>query len=280
MSDSERAPESVAVPVAPSATIGTGPRNGKGPTNGEGPTIGNGPANGNGHHHGPTLRHELLVALRQLGPSSPGRLTDRVGVSRTGVLQQLRVLELDGLVSRRTERHGVGRPRHLYDVTPVAQNLFPTNYDGLAAGLLAAIDAVGGRPLVERVFESRREQIAERMRGRLAERVGAGAPLLERVRELAVIQDEQGYLCGAELQGDGSVRLTEHNCAIFNVAAGDGAACASELRLFAEVLDADVVRETHIAAGDRCCTYRIAERDIARRDDLSAGAAIEGVGAP
>jgi predicted ArsR family transcriptional regulator len=274
MPDSERAPESVAVPVAPSATIGTGPTNGKGPTNG------NGPMNGNGHHHGPTLRHELLVALRHLGPSSPGRLTDRVGVSRTGVLQQLRVLELEGLVSRRTERHGVGRPRHLYDVTPVAQNLFPTNYDGLAAGLLAAIDAVGGRPLVERVFESRREQIAERMRGRLAERVGAGAPLLERVHELAVIQDEQGYLCGAELQGDGTIRLTEHNCAIFHVAAGDGAACASELRLFAGVLDADVVRETHIAAGDRCCTYRIAERGIARRDGIPGAAATEGVGAP
>ena len=29
------------------------------------------------------------------------------------------------LVSRQTVRHGVGRPRHLYDVTPDAQDLFP-----------------------------------------------------------------------------------------------------------------------------------------------------------
>ena len=29
------------------------------------------------------------------------------------------------------ERHGVGRPRHLYDVTPDAQDLFPADYDGL-----------------------------------------------------------------------------------------------------------------------------------------------------
>src|SRR5450432_3447585 len=116
-------------------------------------------AGGLGAHpngHAPTLRRELVLALRTNGPSSPDQLAALVGASRTGVLQQLRVLELDGLVSRRTERHGVGRPRHLYDVTPSAQPLFPANYDGLATGLLAAIDAIGGRELVERVFETRR----------------------------------------------------------------------------------------------------------------------------
>ena len=210
--------------------------------------------------HAPTLRRELVLALRTAGPSSPDQLAALVGASRTGVLQQLRVLETDGLVSRRTERHGVGRPRHLYDVTPSAQQLFPANYDGLAAGLIAAIDSIGGRELVDRVFETRRSQTAERIRRRLDETVGQDASFLDRVRELAVIQDEQGYLCGAELSTDGTIRLREHNCAIYHVAAGDPAPCAAELALFSEVLGADVVRETHIAAGDRCCTYRISAR--------------------
>lgn len=210
--------------------------------------------------HAPTLRRELVLALRTAGPSSPDQLAGLVGASRTGVLQQLRVLEAEGLVTRRTERHGVGRPRHLYDVTPSAQQLFPANYDGLATGLIAAIDAIGGRELVDRVFETRRFQTAERIQRRLDERPGANAPFLERVRELAVIQDEQGYLCAAELSADGTIRLREHNCAIFHVASGDPAACEAELALFSDVLGADVVRETHIAAGDRCCTYRIAAR--------------------
>jgi predicted ArsR family transcriptional regulator len=29
--------------------------------------------------------------------------------------------------------------------------------------------------------------------------------------------------------------------------------------MFADVLGADVVRESHIMAGDRCCSYRISE---------------------
>lgn len=200
------------------------------------------------------------MALRTAGPSSPDQLAVLVGASRTGVLQQLRVLEADGLVSRRTERHGVGRPRHLYDVTASAQQLFPANYDGLAAGLIAAIDSIGGRELVDRVFTTRRAQTAERIRRRLDESVGDQAPFIDRVRELAVIQDEQGYLCGAELSADGTIRLREHNCAIFHVANDDPAACEAELQLFRDVLGADITRETHIASGDRCCTYRISAR--------------------
>ena len=167
-----------------------------------------------------SLRRDLLLRLRHDGPSAPEDLAAAVGASRTGVLQQLHALESAGLVSRQAIRHGVGRPRHVYDVTDAAQDLFPTNYDGLAAGLLAAIRGVGGESLVRDVFEERRRLASDRVRERLAERLPADAPLVDRARELAVIQDEQGYL--AEV-----------------------------------VLGPDVERDTHIAAGDRCCTYRI-----------------------
>src|SRR5215216_1537939 len=118
---------------------------------------------------GSGLRREILVQLRRDGASSPEQLAGVLGASRTGVLQQLRSLESAGLVARRTVRHGVGRPRHVYDVTPSAQSFFPTNYDGLAAGLLAAIGAVGGQPLVEEVFDARRQMIAGQVRARLDE---------------------------------------------------------------------------------------------------------------
>src|SRR4051794_4992554 len=204
------------------------------------------------------LRRELLLRLRLEGPSSPDQLADRLGASRTGVLQQLRALEAANLVSRQTVRHGVGRPRHLYDVTPDAQDLFPSNYDALAAGLLAAIEAVGGDDLLEQVFAARRRQLGDRVGGRMADRVAPTAPLVERVRELAVIQADNGYLADTELEPDGTIRLREHNCAIYHIAQGSPVACQAELDLFREVLGADVVREQHIASGDRSCIYRIA----------------------
>src|SRR3954447_6478872 len=159
------------------------------------------------------LRRELLLRLRLEGPSSPDQLADRLGASRTGVLQQLRALEAANLVSRQTVRHGVGRPRHLYDITPEAQELFPSNYDGLAEDLLAAIGAVGGDVLIEQVFQARRRQIGDRMRRELDDRIGSDAPLVERVRALAVIQDELGYLADTTVGPDGTIHLREHNCA-------------------------------------------------------------------
>jgi predicted ArsR family transcriptional regulator len=207
------------------------------------------------------LRREILIRLRRDGQASPDQLATAIGASRTGVLQQLRALEATGFVRRETIRHGVGRPRHLYDITAEAQELFPANYGGLAAGLLAAISEVGGESLVEQVFIARRRQISDRVRRELDDRVGGAASLADRVRELAVIQDEQGYLADAVLGTDGTIRLREHNCAILDVARGGRAACDAELDLFREVLGADVDRETHIASGDRSCTYRIVESE-------------------
>jgi len=207
----------------------------------------------------PKLRREILVHLRRSGPTSPDGLAAALGASRTGVLQQLHALEEAGLVSHAAEKHGVGRPRHLYDVTPDAQELFPADYGGFAVGLIAAIEELGGANLVEEVFAARRRQIGERIRRRLADRLPESASLEQVVLELAVIQDDAGYLAEALVEGDGTIRLREHNCAIYQVSQDTRAACEAELRLFRDVLGAEVVRETHIASGDRCCTYRIAE---------------------
>jgi predicted ArsR family transcriptional regulator len=205
----------------------------------------------------PKLRREILVHLRQSGPTSPDGLAAALGASRTGVLQQLHALEEAGLVSHAAEKHGVGRPRHLYDVTAEAQELFPADYGGFAVGLIAAIEELGGASLVEEVFAARRRQIGERVRRRLAERLPASASLEDVVRELAAIQDDAGYLAEALVDDEGTIRLREHNCAIFQVSKDTRAACEAEISLFREVLGAEVVRESHIASGDRCCTYRV-----------------------
>lgn len=205
------------------------------------------------------LRRAIVLHLRRNGPASPDGIASAVGASRSGVAQQLRALDTAGLVTRTTVRHGVGRPRHVYDVTPDAQELFPTDYDGLATGLLTAIVEVGGEALLEDVFAARRRQAEARLRARMDGAAAEGATVADRVRALARLQDELGYLAEAIVAGD-VVRLVEHNCAVLDVARATTAACCAELDLFRSVLGADVVRETHIVAGDRSCSYRVVAR--------------------
>jgi len=144
----------------------------------------------------------------------------------------------------------------VYDVTPLAQELFPSNYDGLATGLLAAILEVGGDGLLEDVFAARRRQAEARLREQIDAALPADAPLEDRVRELARLQDELGYLAEATVDADG-IRLVEHNCAVLDVATTNPAACQAELELFQDLLGTDVVRVSHIASGDRRCDYRV-----------------------
>jgi predicted ArsR family transcriptional regulator len=204
-----------------------------------------------------TLRREVLYALRTGGPAPPDQIADRVGASRTGVLQQLRTLESAGLVTRTLSRHGVGRPRHVYDLTAAAQDLFPANYGALAQSILTAVRGIGGDKLIRDVFEARRHQLKSRIGNRLAERLPAGASLWERVREVAGYQDETGYLGRATRDAGGAIWLCEHNCAISGVAGPYPIACEEELQLFGEVLGARVTRQCNIAAGDRSCTYLV-----------------------
>ena len=208
-----------------------------------------------------TLRRDVLYALRTGGPASPDQVADRVGASRTGVLQQLRTLETAGLVTRSLSRHGVGRPRHVYDLTPAAQELFPANYGALTQSVLTAIRTVGGDKLIEEVFEARREILRARIGHRIEERLPANATLWEKVKEVASYEDETGYLGRATRDADGTIRLHEHNCAIYGVSGTYQIACAAELQLFGEVLGAKVTRECHIAPGARSCTYLIEPAD-------------------
>jgi predicted ArsR family transcriptional regulator len=203
-----------------------------------------------------SLRRAILVHLRQAGPSSPDGLAAALGASRTGVLQQLHALEEARLVAHAPMRHGVGRPRHLYDITPDAQELFPADYEGLALGLLTAIETIGGTDLLEQVFAARRRQLGVRLRRVMDDRLPASATLADRVGELARIQDRGGYLAEAVADGDGLL-LRQHNCAIHRLVGSAPAACDAELALFRDVLGVEVTRETHIASGDRCCTYRV-----------------------
>jgi predicted ArsR family transcriptional regulator len=202
---------------------------------------------------------ELLGVLRRAGPMTAEALAAVVAMSRTSVLRRLVSLGDAGLVGRRAARRGgVGRPHYQYDVTPDAHGRLDTRYGALAGSLVDAVVDVGGGELLARVLDARRRRATRTIRRRFRDRGVDGAPLMARVRELASWEDEQGFAADVvELHG---LRLRHHDCPILRIASASPAACDAELRLIADVLEADVERESLIAAGARRCIYRIEPR--------------------
>ena len=198
-------------------------------------------------------RQEILELLRRRGQMTAAELSDFLHIGAVGIRQHLALLERDGLVCIAGVRRGVGRPSHLYTLTPAAESLFPKRYDRLVMDALAFIEARGGQEAIDQLFADRQHALAEQYAPRLA-----GKSRANQVAELAAILNEQGYMCDWEELPDGSFVLSEHNCPVECVAHSYRQACAHELMLYQEILGVPLVREETIAAGGGCCRYRIA----------------------
>jgi DeoR family suf operon transcriptional repressor len=199
----------------------------------------------------------VLYALKRRGEATAEDLAESLAISASGARQHLTAMADDGLVvSTEAAARGRGRPRHVYRLTPVAEALFPKAYGELTNELLNYVADEDGT-LIERIFVRRRDQRITNARARLATR----KTLAGRVKELARILDEDGYLAEYEALADGTFRVTEHNCAILSVAHQHPDACQSELAFIRAVLpEATVERISHIIAGQHHCGYLITPR--------------------
>jgi predicted ArsR family transcriptional regulator len=204
------------------------------------------------HREQGETRQQILHLLRRNSQMTAAELSESLGIGAVGVRQHLALLERDGLVATSGVRRGIGRPSHLYTLTPSAESLFPKRYDRLALDVLAFVAAEGGAAAIDRMFSMRREQLMGQYMPRLAGKGDA-----EQVAELAAILTEQGYMCEWEQLPDGSYALVEHNCPVDCAARGYPQACDHEIRLYRDLLAVDVVREETIAEGASCCRYRI-----------------------
>lgn len=199
-------------------------------------------------------RYRILHLLKVSGPQTVKDLAAALGISSMGVRQHLVFLEGAGWIRHRQTQRGLGRPEFVYALTKRGdEQHFPRAYGPQMIGLLSAVRELDGSDGLDRIFEKRTEQLAAEYRERIK-----SDDLEERVRALADIRSEEGFMAGWKRESKDMFRLWEHNCAIFEVARSCNQACTCEHELFCQVLEgADVARESHILSGDPRCTYVI-----------------------
>jgi DeoR family suf operon transcriptional repressor len=203
----------------------------------------------------PATRRELLELIKRQGEADVELIASRLGITVSGTRQHLTALEADGLVRHRQERTGPGRPKHFFELTPAGDALFPRNYVDLANELLTYVEDEDPELLV-RIFDKRAQRRLERARLR-----SEGLSFSERVKLVASILDEDGYLADFDERPDGSFVVTEHNCAVLAIAQQHRHACSTELAFLQALLpDADVTRIAHRLNGGHVCAYEIKMR--------------------
>jgi predicted ArsR family transcriptional regulator len=203
----------------------------------------------------PATRRRILIALKERGGMTADELAEQLNITSVAVRRHLANLERDRLVDHEEIQHRLGRPSYGYRLTEAAASLFPSNYDQLASYVLEAVEGLFGREAVDRIFEQRRQELARSYRPLVD-----GDTLPDRLEQLTHLRQAEGYMLAWEAQPDGSYELRQYHCPIQRVAEGCQAACVNELALYVDLLDAEVTRQSHQAAGDTTCSYQIRPR--------------------
>lgn len=201
-------------------------------------------------------KRAVLDILKRRGPSEAQDIATALGITAMAVRQHLYALEDEGLVAFAAAPRdgGRGRPSKLWRLLEPADSLFTDAHADLSVELIGNIRTVFGERGLDKLIAKRTEQQIAAYRAALA----TATTLKEKVKRLARLRSEAGYMAEAKADGDGFL-LVENHCPICRAAVACTGLCRQELEVFQHVLGPGTVikRTDHILAGARRCAYSI-----------------------
>lgn len=203
----------------------------------------------------PLTRRRILTLLKEKGELTADELADLLDISSVAVRRHLTKLESDQLVAYQEVQRGMGRPSFVYQLGEAAASFFPRRYEELATTVLETIRELYGAEAIDAVFQMRSEQLIADYRRKVN-----GKTLDARLDQLTQLREADGYMSTWEIGSDGAYVLREANCPIIHVAEGCGSACTYDQTMLGKLLNAEVIRISHLINGDGACTYQVREK--------------------
>jgi predicted ArsR family transcriptional regulator len=199
-----------------------------------------------------TSDRALLDLIRRRGPSSVIELARELGVTGTAVRNRLARLLATGLVERRTEHIGRGRPRHTYQASTEAHKRLGQNYADLAVALWEEMMAsVSDRKLRRLLFLRITDRLAEVYRSKVTGHEWEG-----RLVQLSHVLHDRGV--EAEVARDDAglaTILRQYSCPYYELAETDRAICSLERKMLEKVLGRGLRLSQCRLDGDRSCDF-------------------------
>ena len=194
-----------------------------------------------------------IVALLHDGGATVAELAAAAEVTQVAVRRHLQALVADELVEgHATPTPGRGRPAVHYRLTARGERLFPDRSSDLADDVLTFLHDERGKSEMIAFLRWRQKRQHAHYAGELQDVEGLDA----RIRRLAELLNEDGFIAEVEADADGYA-LTQKHCAIKDAAAAHPQLCAFEAALFRELLDVRVTRRKTIAGGATACVCHV-----------------------
>jgi predicted ArsR family transcriptional regulator len=179
-------------------------------------------------------------------------MASALGVTATAVRNRLTRLTGSGLIERRAEQGGRGRPRHVYQASDEANRRFGQNYAELAVVLWdEMMRTVDDRRLRRLLFARITDRLAEMYRSQLS-----GDEWEGRLVQLGSILHDRGI--EAEItraEASSSPVLKQLSCPYFELAQEDPTICAMERKMLEKVLGRGLRLSQCRLDGHRSCDF-------------------------
>jgi predicted ArsR family transcriptional regulator len=174
-----------------------------------------------------------------------------------GAHKQLQGLLAQGLVEAEDQASGAaGRPKRIWRLSAAGHGRFPDRHGELAVQLIRQTAAILGPAALDQLIAAREQE----MLASYQQRLQGARSLPAKLRRLAEIRAEEGYLARVERDGSDWLLIEDH-CPICAAASSCQGFCRSELALFRALLcpqAASVERCEHLLQpGARRCAYRV-----------------------
>lgn len=197
----------------------------------------------------------VLMVLKMHGALNAAAIGKLLGTTGEAARQQLVRLAEEGLVDSSSEAKGVGRPTQSWHLTPQAQSRFPDTHAALTVQLLDIVRGTLGEGVLDQIIGVREAETRALYQQTIADQTS----LRDKVAALAQLRSDEGYMADWREEADGSLVLIENHCPICAAATACQGFCRAELEVFRSVLgpETEVVRDEHIVAGGRRCSYAI-----------------------
>jgi predicted ArsR family transcriptional regulator len=194
----------------------------------------------------------LLDLIRREGPVTVSDMADRLGVTATAIRNRLTRLIGSGLVVRKTEPGGRGRPRHTYQASVEAHKKLGQNYADLAVVLWEELmQSVEDRKLRRLIFGRITDRMADVYRSQLKGDAWQG-----RMVQLGTILHDRGIEAEVTHGDGGSLPiLKQHSCPYFALAEVDRTVCSMERKMFEKVLGQGLRLSQCRLDGHRSCDF-------------------------
>ena len=201
-------------------------------------------------------RNRVLRSLLLNQKRTVNELAEAVDINPISVRHHVTKLEAEGLIVSEEERHGVGRPRLIFSLSPKGMEQFPQRYLQLTLRLLEQLKSSLPEKVLRNIFKEVAEGIVEDLTPDITLE---DLNLKERLELLQEVLTAEGFMVEIQ-EEEGNFYIVEASCPYHHVGEDYPEICVMDQELIAHFVSSTPKRVECILDGDKQCKYLITDK--------------------